>query len=107
MSKATAAIQWLKDKTEPVKNATKYQTIKTRDAIKNLHAESLIDLFHQLSDELNKGKQNLTGEAFFNAAEKLLNQQMQYNNILATRLAEALEDIEVLKSRISELEKNV
>ena len=59
----------------------------------------------QFNKDAKKFGRTLTGEAFVDAAGKLLDRQMQYNNVLATRLAEALESIEALKSRVHELEK--
>ena len=61
--------------------------------------------FKQLFEGARNVGENFTGEAFFNAAGNLLDQQMQYNNVLATRLAEALESIEALNRRVCELEK--
>ena len=48
--------------------------------------------------------EHLTGEAALAQAEKLLEQQRCYNDILATRLAEALERIAMLESRLNEMD---
>ena len=47
---------------------------------------------------------HITGEAALAEAKRFLDQQQRYNNILATRLAEALDRIAVLESRLDKLE---
>lgn len=65
--------------------------------------KSMLEFVNSVGDV----SKNITGKKFVEAAESLLDQQMRYNNILATRLAEALEDIEILKTRIIQLENKV
>ncbi len=65
--------------------------------------KSMLEFVNSVGDV----SKNITGKKFVEAAESLLDQQMRYNNILATRLAEALEDIEILKTRITQLENKV
>ena len=81
----------------------------TTEKAKSMLSKVSVDDFWGALGHLKKGAgqlgRNLTGEEFVNAAQKLLDRQMQYNNVLATRLAEALESIDTLKSRVSELEK--
>ena len=47
---------------------------------------------------------HITGESALTEAKRFFDQQQRYNNILATRLAEALDRIAVLESRLDKLE---
>ena len=96
--------------------STRKMTGKAHDALVDTteRAKSVLDKFQfddfmgfvgQFNKDAKKFGRTLTGEAFVDAAGKLLDRQMQYNNVLATRLAEAIESIEALKSRVHELEK--
>jgi hypothetical protein len=65
--------------------------------------KSMLDFVNALKDV----SRNITGQKFVEAAESMLDQQMRYNNILATRLAEALVDIESLKDQLRKLEQKI
>ena len=65
--------------------------------------KSMLDFVNAMSDV----SRNITGQKFVDAAESLLDQQMRYNNILATRLAEALVDIESLKDQLKKMEQKI
>ncbi|MEI6117225.1 MAG: hypothetical protein WCP99_22005 [Burkholderiales bacterium] len=80
-------------------------TGKARSMRDKFPIDDFMGMLGQFNRDAKKFGRTLTGEAFVDAAGKLLDRQMQYNNVLATRLAEALESIEVLKSRVHELEK--
>ena len=82
-------------------------TGKAKTAIEKIAMSDLLNLMNQFLDSAGSVGKNISGKTFVDAAAKLLSQQMQYNNILATRLAEALEDIETLKVRVRDLEKKI
>lgn len=48
--------------------------------------------------------QNITGEAALTEANALADKQRRYNDVLATRLAEALDRIELLEKRVAQME---
>ncbi len=48
---------------------------------------------------------NVSGTKALEQASALIDQQKKYNNVLATRLAEALDEIKELKTRVASLEK--
>ena len=82
----------------------------TREKNSDNNVSKNIDLKKSMLDFVNALKdvsRNITGQKFVEAAESMLDQQMRYNNILATRLAEALVDIESLKDQLRKLEQKI
>lgn len=57
----------------------------------------------EASDTAKKIGANLSGEDVQRRVEELLEQQRRYNDILATRLAEALDRIEKLEQQVAKL----
>ena len=57
--------------------------------------ETLEDIQQRLGDIGD----NVTGAKVLEQANTLIDQQKKYNNVLATRLSEALDEIKLLKSR--------
>ena len=62
--------------------------------------ETLEDIHQRLGDIGD----NVSGAKSLEQASALIDQQKKYNNVLATRLAEALDEIKTLKTRVASLE---
>ena len=59
----------------------------------------------EVKNRLDKIADNVSGAAALAEANGLIERQKNYNNILATRLAEALNRIQELEMRVSRIEK--
>jgi hypothetical protein len=109
-----AAIKYLVGKTLMRNGKSEDPELVTPDATGKKNSDNNvsknIDLKKSMFDFVNALKdvsRNITGQKFVEAAESMLDQQMRYNNILATRLAEALVDIESLKDQLRKLEQKI
>jgi UDP-N-acetylmuramoylalanine-D-glutamate ligase len=64
--------------------------------------ETLEDIQQRLGDIGD----NVTGTKVLEQASALIDQQKKYNDVLATRLSEALDEIKLLKTRVVSLEES-
>lgn len=64
--------------------------------------ETLEDIQQRLGDIGD----NVTGAKVLEQASALIDQQKKYNDVLATRLSEALDEIKSLKIRVASLEEH-
>lgn len=77
---------------------------------KNPTADSAVLKISETLDDVQKKlgdlSDNVSGAKVLEQANALIEQQRKFNNVLATRLAEALDEIKDLKTRVGRLEKS-
>ena len=74
---------------------------KTEKALQHTQ-EALLSMQVALKDMAD----NVAGKKMVEQAQALIEKQEKYNNVLATRLAEALDKIKVLEERLNKVEAN-
>ena len=96
----------LKKVTEKVKSATETvlnhpKTQAAMDKTKQFCDEKgITDKAIKVGNKVNEGKKSFTGEKALEELTKTINLQKCYNDLLATKLEEALKRIEVLEQRL-------
>lgn len=77
---------------------------------KNPTADSAVLKIGETLDDIQKKlgdvSDNVSGAKVLEQANALIEQQRKYNDMLATRLAEALDEIKNLNARVGKLEKS-
>ncbi len=77
---------------------------------KNPNTDSAVlkigDTLDDVQKKLGDLSDHISGAKVLDQANALIEQQRKYNNVLATRLAEALDEIKALKGRVDRLEKS-
>jgi hypothetical protein len=100
----------LKNITEKVKSATGIvanhpKTKAAMDKTKQFCDEKgITEKAIKVGSKINYGKKTFTGEKASEDVNKFLNLQNCYNDLLATKLEEALQRIEVLKQRLDKVD---
>ena len=85
--------------------ATYWKDYRTRNPTADSAILKIGETLDDIQKKLGDVSDNVSGAKVLEQANALIEQQRKYNDVLATRLAEALDEIKDLNARVGRLEK--